>query len=105
MPIKAGDRQCQCLIKTGNQIGIYVHALDIIFYRSEIGNNCYQDIELEDEDGNRKVITCGHTGLNAFRNIYNNDVRSVTMTLNTRAPKAKGFVWIQAKGNHWIRVS
>ncbi|XP_052812056.1 uncharacterized protein LOC128239458 [Mya arenaria] len=96
-PIRAGERQCQCLIKTGNQVGIYIHALDIIFYRSEVGNKCYQDIELRDDDGNRKVITCGHTGLNAFRNVYNNDVRAVTLTLNTRAPKAKGFVWVQAK--------
>jgi len=97
-PIVAGDEQCQCLIRTKNYVGIEIHALDIIITRSDVGRNCYQDIELKDEDGHRKEITCGHPGLNAFRNIYGNDVRSVTLTLNNRSPKAQGYLWLQAKG-------
>lgn len=96
-PMVPGRRQCQCLIKTGNHVGIDIHALDIIITRSDAGNQCNQDIELRDDEGQRKEITCGHPGLYAFRNIYNSDVRSVTLTLNNRAPKPQGYVWIQAK--------
>ena len=98
-PISAGKQQCQCLIKTGNFVGIDIHALDIIITRSDAGNQCFQDIEIQDEDGHRKEITCGHPGLHAFRKIYNSDVRSVTLTLNNNAPKAQGYIWLQAKGN------
>lgn len=99
-PISAGNQECQCLIRTKNYVGIDIHALDIIITRASARNNCFQDIKLQDEDGHRKEITCGHPGLYAFRNIYNNDVRSVTLTLNSRAPKAQGYLWLQAKGKN-----
>lgn len=96
-PLTPGKEQCQCLIKTGNHVGIDIHALDIIITRADPGNQCNQNIELRDDDGHRKEITCGHPGLYAFRNIYNSDVRSVTLTLNNKAPKPQGYIWIQAK--------
>ena len=98
-PIGPGKKQCQCLIRTGNEVGIDIHALDIIITRSEVGNQCYQNLQLKDEDGYQKEITCGHAGLYGFRNIYSSDVRSVTLTLNTRAIKEQGFVWLQAQGD------
>ena len=64
----------------------------------QVGNHCYQDIQIKDEDGYQKEITCGHAGLYGFRNIYNRDVRTVTVTLNSRARKEQGYVWLQAKG-------
>ncbi|KAL4233003.1 hypothetical protein ACF0H5_007689 [Mactra antiquata] len=107
LPLDAGNDHCQCLIETGSQVGIDIHALDVIITRTESGNHCYQDIELRDDEGHRKEITCGHPGLYAFRNIYNNDVRSVTFTLNNRAPKAQGYIWIQAEAkgdNDFIEI-
>lgn len=98
-PISAGKKQCQCLIRTGNEVGLDIHALDIIITRSHVRNQCYQDIQIKDEDGYHKEITCGHAGLYGFRNIYNRDVRSVTLTLNSRAIKKQGYVWLQAKAS------
>ena len=97
-PISKGKESCQCLIRTGNEVGLDIHALDIIITRSHVRNQCYQDLQIKDEDGYQKEITCGHAGLYGFRNIYNRDVRTVTLTLNSRAIKKQGYVWLQAKG-------
>lgn len=106
-PISAGKKQCQCLIRTGNEVGLDIHALDIIITRSHVRNQCYQNLQIKDEDGYQKEITCGHAGLYGFRNIYNRDVRSVTLTLNSRAIKKQGYVWLQAKAsgsNDYVEV-
>lgn len=99
-PISKGKESCQCLIRTGNEVGLDIHALDIIITRSHVRNQCYQDLQIKDEDGYQKEITCGHAGLYGFRNIYNRDVRTVTLTLNSRAIKKQGYVWLQAKASN-----
>lgn len=96
--IRGGKHDCQCVVETGFGGGIGLHAIDIMITHSDYGGRpCQQRLDIEDNNGTKKSISCGAQDLYGFRSIYQKPVRNVSLTLRSTSPESHGFIWLQAK--------